>query len=106
MFSHYSLSNPFYGTWRLVSGEYVDDKKVLQTYDKLKLESLLVLSDTHYSFVTMSNGKFWGSGAGRYSYTGELYSETTYTSDPLNEQNFNPLLSFQITAQPNNRLKS
>ncbi len=85
LFSTICQANQFMGSWQLVSGEYVDDKNVTHSYENLKLESIVVLSDTYYSFVTLSKGKFWASGVGSYSYTDEIYSEKpTYTSYDLN----------------------
>ena len=80
-FSVNAKENIFSGTWELVSGEYIDYEGNLVSYDKLNLHSLKVITNTHFSFVTMSGDKFWSSGAGTFKYTKSEYIESPlYTS--------------------------
>jgi len=80
-FSVNANENLFSGTWELISGEYIDHEGNLVGYDKLNLRSLKVISETHFSFVTMSGNKFWSSGSGTYKYTnGEYIESPLYTS--------------------------
>jgi hypothetical protein len=80
-FSVNAKDNKFIGTWMLISGEYIDSKGYLKSYDELNLSSLKVISNTHFSFVTMSGDKFWSSGAGTFTYTNNEYIESPlYTS--------------------------
>lgn len=73
--------NLFSGTWKLVSGEYINYEGKLVSYEELNLRSIKVISDTHFSFVTMSGDKFWSSGAGTFSFTNSEYIESPlYTS--------------------------
>lgn len=73
--------NLFSGTWELISGEYINHEGKLVNYEKLNLHSLKVISETHFSFVTMSGDKFWSSGSGTYTYNSVEYIETPlYTS--------------------------
>lgn len=69
-------SNPFIGTWQLVSGEYVNDNNVLVDYADADMNSIKVLSDKHYSFISMSGEKFWAAGAGNYQFDQKTYTET------------------------------
>ena len=66
----------FTGTWALVSGEYVDHEGNLVSYEGLNLSSIKVISNSHFSFVTMAGDKFWSSGAGTYIYTDSEYIES------------------------------
>ncbi len=80
-FSLHANENVFSGTWQLISGEYIDQKGNLVSYEKLNLRSLKVISKTHFSFVTMSGDKFWSSGSGTFKYTNDEYIESPlYTS--------------------------
>lgn len=72
----FAVENPFKGTWQLVSGEYLNDKKVVVDYSSLGITSQKVISDNHFSFVSMSKGKFWAAGTGNYAFTKEEYLES------------------------------
>jgi len=84
LFSSFSVNaaeHLFSGTWELVSGEYIDDKGSLVSYEELDLRSLKVITKTHFSFVTMSGNTFWSSGAGTFEHTNNEYVESPlYTS--------------------------
>jgi hypothetical protein len=75
LFTLNSYSNPFIGSWQLVSGEYVNDKNELVDYAEADLHSIKVLSTTHYSFISMSGEKFWAAGAGSYQFDDKSYTE-------------------------------
>jgi hypothetical protein len=80
-FSVSANENQFSGTWKLISGEYIDHKGNLNSYKALNLRSLKVITTTHFSFVTMSGDKFWSSGAGTFTYSNSEYIESPlYTS--------------------------
>ena len=68
-------NSPFQGTWQLVSGEYINDKGTLINYESLSLTSQKVLSDQHFSFISLSNGKFWAAGSGSYQFDNHSYIE-------------------------------
>ncbi|MFT5756042.1 MAG: hypothetical protein ACI9LM_000754 [Alteromonadaceae bacterium] len=71
-----AAENEFKGSWQLMSGEYVNDKGTLIQYKDLKISSIKVISETHFSFVSMSGNKFWSSGAGSYRFTESEYIES------------------------------
>lgn len=80
-FSVNAKENLFTGTWKLISGEYINHEGNLISYKTLNLNSLKVISQTHFSFVTMSGDKFWSSGSGTFEYTNDEYVESPiYTS--------------------------
>ena len=70
-----SFANEFSGTWQLISGEYKDHEGKIIQYEKLQMKSIKVISDTHFSFISMSGDKFWSSGAGNYRFTENEYIE-------------------------------
>lgn len=75
-FASIAKENPFKGTWQLISGEYLNDKKELINYDSLGISSQKVINEQHFSFVSMSNGKFWSAGTGTYTFTDVEYLES------------------------------
>lgn len=76
-----ALATEFDGAWELMSGEYMDHQKKLVQYQALKLKSLKVIADGHFSFISQSNDKFWAAGAGEFLFTETEYIETPfYTS--------------------------
>ena len=77
-FSSIAVENKFSGTWQLSSGEYVNHEGKLIQYETLNLNSIKVISPTHFSFVSMSGSKFWSSGVGTYRFT-----ETEYIESPI-----------------------
>ncbi|GHE87581.1 hypothetical protein [Thalassotalea profundi] len=72
----FASNNPFLGTWQLVSGEYLNDKQVMISYDSLGLSSQKIINEQHFSFVSMANGKFWAAGTGTYTYNEKEYFES------------------------------
>ena len=71
-----AVENKFNGSWKLISGEYLNDKGTVIQYEDLKISSIKVISGTHFSFVSMSGSKFWSSGAGSYRFTESEYIES------------------------------
>ncbi|MBB5213097.1 hypothetical protein [Microbulbifer hydrolyticus] len=63
------------GVWELVSGEYRNEHGEMIAYDTIGLESLKILSGTHFSFTSMKADKFWASGTGTYSFVDGEYVE-------------------------------
>lgn len=66
----------FEGAWQLISGEYVNHKGELVNYKDLQLSSIKIITNGHFSFVTMSGDKFWSSGTGKFEATESEYIET------------------------------
>ncbi len=68
-------ANPVQGTWRLVDGEYLDEAGKVVRYDELRMTSIKVVSDRHYSFISHAGERFWAAGAGSYQLEGDHYTE-------------------------------
>ncbi len=87
-----AVENKFSGSWTLLSGEYLNHENKLVQYKDLELSSIKVISDTHFSFVSMSGDKFWSSGVGLYHFTESKYIEspihTSYGVSPDKEYSF------------------
>lgn len=74
-FTQFSFATELEGVWELVSGEYVDGEGKLISYESIKLNSLKVISTTHFSFTSIKEGKFWASGTGTYKLKSGQYKE-------------------------------
>ncbi|PKG57426.1 hypothetical protein CXF83_16290 [Shewanella sp. Choline-02u-19] len=78
-----AAENPFIGSWKLTSGQYLDGNGKWVQYGDLKLSAIKVISENHFSFTTMKNigteakpeSEFWAAGTGRYTYTATEYVE-------------------------------
>lgn len=75
LFTHVVLAAELPGNWKLISGEFIDESGATVAYKSLKLNAIKVLTDTHFSFVTESGGKFWAAGAGKYTSVNDWYIE-------------------------------
>ena len=88
------------GSWKLLSGEYVNAEGKVVEYDSLKLNAIKVLSDSHFSFVSMSERNFWASGAGTYMAIDGWYIETptlnSFNSDPTKQYKFQYTLNENV----------
>lgn len=83
-FTNIARENPFKGTWKLISGEYINEENKVITYSSLGISSQKVINDHHFSFVSMANGNFWAAGTGMYQFTQTEYAESpTMASYPL-----------------------
>jgi len=74
-FSALADDNPFVGTWKLVKGEYVNHEGKVVDYASLNMQSTKIITPTHFSFVSKSNGAFWAAGVGTYSHSTSTYTE-------------------------------
>lgn len=84
--STFADSNPFLGTWQLVSGEYLNENTEIVSYESLGISSQKVIGSKHFSFVSMAKEKFWAAGTGTYSYNKNEYFESpTMASYPLED---------------------
>lgn len=63
------------GVWKLESGEYMNGDGKLISYESLNMQSLKVISDTHFSFTSMKGDTFWASGTGSYTFEDGKYVE-------------------------------
>lgn len=71
----FSSATELEGVWELVSGEYVDNNGKLIDYKSIELNSLKIISTTHFSFTSVKRGKFWASGSGTYQLSSGQYKE-------------------------------
>ncbi|GAA0375225.1 hypothetical protein GCM10009092_44330 [Bowmanella denitrificans] len=84
LFANSVLAHSLKGSWQLVSGFYVDEQGQTIDYEGLKLSAIKVVSDNHFSFITMADGKFWAAGAGDFEATDSTYAERpVHTSYPV-----------------------
>lgn len=90
--SHSSLP----GTWKLLDGEYVNDKGEVKRYADLKMTALKVLDKNHFSFISMADGKFWASGAGTYTVNDDQYQETLNLASFTQNPNERYVFTFRI----------
>ncbi|WP_145924339.1 hypothetical protein [Microbulbifer aggregans] len=73
--SSLALAEDLTGVWQLVSGEYVNGSGDLVDYQDHDLQSLKVISRSHFSFTSMKGTEFWASGAGTYEVADGKYTE-------------------------------
>lgn len=75
-------ANPLEGSWRLVSGQLIDDETITD-YDEAQIKSIKVIAGNHFSFVSHKGDSFYASAAGRVVVDGDSYSEVPqYASYP------------------------
>ncbi|MGS0682704.1 hypothetical protein ACVBIL_16320 [Shewanella sp. 125m-7] len=95
--------NPFMGSWKLVSGKYLDGKGNWVDYADLKLSAIKVITANHFSFTTIKNtgtdkkpvNEFWAAATGSYEYTATDYIEFP----ELNSFGVKPGVSFAFTYE-------
>jgi hypothetical protein len=71
-----AIANDLLGSWEMVSGEYFNEKGETVAYNTHKLESIKLITASHYSFVTVTDVKLWAAGTGTYKLTPDYYIET------------------------------
>lgn len=86
----------FQGTWKLVSGEYVNHEGKLISYKELDITSQKIIADGHFSFVSMSNGSFWAAGTGTITIKDNLYIESLQMASFAVENNGNYPFTFNL----------
>lgn len=64
------------GTWELVSTRVTRGDSTLLDESVPAIQALKILNATHYSVITRRNEQFMRAGAGRYSLSGDTYTET------------------------------
>ncbi|MBC3764574.1 hypothetical protein [Neptunicella marina] len=70
------VASELQGAWKLVSGEYIDQNGKLTSYQSINLQSLKVLSESHFSFTSVKGDSFWAAGSGTYKFADGKYQET------------------------------
>lgn len=75
LFSAVSLANPLKGTWEYVSGEYATPNGVVKG-EAPAVTSTKIISDTHFSYITLHSGKFAYAGGGTYKIDDNKFIET------------------------------
>ena len=74
--SPFAVAQDLAGAWELVSGEYIDAEGELVNYGESDLQSVKILSATHFSFTSMKGRDFWAAGTGTYQLANGQYTET------------------------------
>lgn len=69
-------STDLQGVWQLESGEYVNGEGELISYESLNMQSLKIISESHFSFTSMKGDTFWASGTGSYEFSDGKYIES------------------------------
>lgn len=64
------------GTWELVSTRVTRGDSIVLDESAPAIRALKILNDTHYSVITRRGDQFMRAGAGRYSLSGDTYTET------------------------------
>jgi len=80
-------TNPFVGSWKLVSQKLIFSDTTI-TADASTLQSMKILSQTHFAYVTDKTHQdstiFLRAGAGTYTHSDKEYAEKIeYSSDPV-----------------------
>ncbi len=68
-------SKPFAGAWELLSGSYTGEDHTVIDYSGASIQSLKVLSENKFSFVTTAQGAFYAAGGGDYVIENDCYVE-------------------------------
>ncbi|WP_410499772.1 hypothetical protein [Chitinibacter sp. S2-10] len=69
-------NNPFIGAWQLVSGECGEPGQTVEIYDMNALSSRKVITERHFTFLTLKDGAFYASASGTYTFDAERYTES------------------------------
>lgn len=75
VFSLSVFANPLKGTWQYVSGEYATPDGIVKA-EAPSVTSTKIISDSHFSYITLHAGKFSYAGGGTYKIEGEKFIET------------------------------
>lgn len=74
------------GAWRLVSGEFIDEKGQRTDYVEQRVVGIKVIDNGHFAFAITQGGRFWAGGGGTCETDGKHYVESPdITSFPLIE---------------------
>ena len=69
------FANPLKGTWKYVSGEYATPNGNVKA-EAPAVTSTKIISDTHFSYITLHSNKFAYAGGGTYVIEGNKFIET------------------------------
>jgi hypothetical protein len=69
------FANPLKGTWKYVSGEYVTPNGNVKA-EAPAVTSTKIISETHFSYITLHSNKFAYAGGGTYVIEGNKFIET------------------------------
>lgn len=70
------MDNRLVGTWELVSTRITDGTRTLVEGGPPEIRSLKILNNTDYSVVTRRADRFMRAGTGRYTLSGDTYTES------------------------------
>ena len=71
------------GTWKLISGAVITKTDTTVTDYTKDQEMIKIINDTHFAFL--NHGKTYDAGGGRYTLTGDQYTEHL---DFYNDKNY------------------
>lgn len=78
-------SNPLIGTWELVSTLATRNDTTFMQGGPPDIRSLKILNATHYAVITRRGGQFMRAGGGRYTLSGNMYTEMVDISSGQSE---------------------
>lgn len=75
LLSPVTLANPLLGTWEFVEGKYATVDGIVSAQAP-SLTSIKLITPTHHSYITQSEGQFKYAGGGSYKIEGDRFIET------------------------------
>jgi hypothetical protein len=91
--------SPLDGAWELVSATFGGPDRATSTVTPPQIRSLKVLNDGHFSFITVrQDGSVVRSSAGRYSVSGNTYTETIDLSNAPGDVGTTFTFEFQVVG--------
>ncbi|MEJ6475487.1 hypothetical protein [Pseudoalteromonas piscicida] len=75
IFSAPVFANPLIGTWEFVEGKYATANGVVSAQAPT-VTSIKLITKTHHSYITQSNGEFKYAGGGSYQIDNNKFVET------------------------------
>ncbi|TMP28068.1 hypothetical protein CWB99_01160 [Pseudoalteromonas rubra] len=70
-----AMANPLLGSWEFVEGQYATESGIVSAKAP-ELTSVKLITPTHHSYITQSQGKFKYAGGGTYVLKGNQFIET------------------------------
>jgi ketosteroid isomerase-like protein len=78
-------SNPLVGTWELVSTHATRNDSTIMQGGPPDIRAIKILNATHYAVITRRGGQFMRAGGGRYTFSGNTYTEMVDISSSPNQ---------------------
>lgn len=86
------------GTWELVSSLATRGDSTVFAGTAPEFRALKIVNDSHYSVITRRGDQFLRAGAGRYTLSGDMYTETV---DLASTEGFTPGAVYAFRIQIN-----